>query len=501
MAFGDAIGYQVNEHFAIELSYLDPRTTAYSASGVVTDGLFLYDTRVWAEASAKGSVFSRPGILPVYQGLHAYGRPPPGGGSRAPRIHCVRIAPAVYTFACAFLLRSPRVGAEAAVLGNCGALKMTELSRQDVADVLRVGRAALECNSTAELRTKVASTLAIVFDSDSCGFMLPGHSPGEINLSGGVISGDPNHEFWMEKYNRCFAHKDQISARLRELAPKVATLDQLVDFEDFLKSEYYREFLLPQSIHYMMFIELRTGNQLIGHIGLHRARHRGDFSPLEVAKAEELAPYLTSALQKTLYLERIAERESIISCMARILPYDEFLVLNADLELIHASEKAAVILHGIYPEVEPSEESMLSLPEDVLQCCRQLSVASWGSHSTRTLRKSIVPATASTGQANLVVHRLNDEHGRWFYVICLETGPSPASASSESVPRRLQSYGLTSRELEVAQLIYRGFKRAKIAEQLYISKHTVDTHVASIYQKLAVENSTGLVHLLMDLSR
>ncbi len=47
---------------------------------------------------------------------------------------------------------------------------------------------------------------------------------------------------------------------------------------------------------------------------------------------------------------------------------------------------------------------------------------------------------------------------------------------------------LTKREIEVLSLIAQGFSSKEAAEQLFVSKRTVDFHLANIYDKLQVNN-------------
>jgi len=47
---------------------------------------------------------------------------------------------------------------------------------------------------------------------------------------------------------------------------------------------------------------------------------------------------------------------------------------------------------------------------------------------------------------------------------------------------------LTKRELEVLSLVIEGKSSKEVAEDLYVSKRTVDFHLANIYEKLQVSN-------------
>jgi len=58
---------------------------------------------------------------------------------------------------------------------------------------------------------------------------------------------------------------------------------------------------------------------------------------------------------------------------------------------------------------------------------------------------------------------------------------------------RLEAFGATAREREVATLLARGLSRAELAETLVLSPHTVDDHVKSLYEKLGVTSRQELV--------
>ena len=63
--------------------------------------------------------------------------------------------------------------------------------------------------------------------------------------------------------------------------------------------------------------------------------------------------------------------------------------------------------------------------------------------------------------------------------------PMPNTARPESHQRAVR---LTKREIEVLSLIAQGHSSKEAADVLFVSKRTVDFHLANIYDKLQVNN-------------
>lgn len=55
-------------------------------------------------------------------------------------------------------------------------------------------------------------------------------------------------------------------------------------------------------------------------------------------------------------------------------------------------------------------------------------------------------------------------------------------------------YGLTQREIEIFESLFTGKTNKEIAEELYISERTVETHIYNIFRKCSVKNRMELVN-------
>lgn len=72
----------------------------------------------------------------------------------------------------------------------------------------------------------------------------------------------------------------------------------------------------------------------------------------------------------------------------------------------------------------------------------------------------------------------------------------PASAGP-FVPdtAKIESLGITPRELEVLQLIAEGLSNKEMAERLFVSENTVKTHTSRVFDKLGASRRTQAVQL------
>jgi ATP/maltotriose-dependent transcriptional regulator MalT len=64
---------------------------------------------------------------------------------------------------------------------------------------------------------------------------------------------------------------------------------------------------------------------------------------------------------------------------------------------------------------------------------------------------------------------------------------------------RLESLGITPRELEILELIAQGLSNREIAERVQVSENTVKTHSSRVFSKLGARRRTQAVQLGKEL--
>lgn len=64
---------------------------------------------------------------------------------------------------------------------------------------------------------------------------------------------------------------------------------------------------------------------------------------------------------------------------------------------------------------------------------------------------------------------------------------------------KLDSLGITPRELEILELIAAGLSTKEIAERVFVSENTVKTHSSRVFDKLGAKRRTQAVQLGKEL--
>ena len=80
----------------------------------------------------------------------------------------------------------------------------------------------------------------------------------------------------------------------------------------------------------------------------------------------------------------------------------------------------------------------------------------------------------------------------------IKSGELKTETSEENSDTKAEAFGISEREHAIIKLMVDGKSYTEIAEELFISPHTVKTHIKNVYKKLHVHSKASLVKLAIN---
>jgi len=373
-------------------------------------------------------------------------------------------------------------------------LPLNGMATQDLMDVLLVSRNALECNAVDELIHELLRHLEGIFKTGNSNFFLTRHLAQALNLDRVITRGIDDK--FIKRFREYYYRLSPFLKRLPPAGTTVLTTEQLISFKKLIRCEYYNDFLKPQSIHYQMSIFLKSEQRLLGVLSLFRPRNARNFSSLDKAKADLMAPYLAGALEKSMTSERIVEQKSIIDSIVAGLPYEGIIVMDGSLEVIYQNENAIEFLSNLNKAARGRQTFHSFLPKEIYEPCKQLITSAHRRGTSKHQHHRFYLASPA-GQQRLSVHLRIITHCASNPLLLLGFD---SKEEKLSLIGRLRRLGLTRREVDLVLLLSKGLTNREIGRKLFISEYTVENHLRSIYRKMDVTNRTAVVHRLLQMT-
>ena len=228
-----------------------------------------------------------------------------------------------------------------------------------------------------------------------------------------------------------------------------------------LESTRYRDVLEPGGIPFELRAAFVTRGRAWGAVHIARREERGDFSDADVATLARIAPLVAEGIRASLRFDAARRAGSTGPGLLVLGPRN-------DLELI--TEPARELLDEMRSPL---------VSEEIPIAVRALAA------STRT--GASTNAVAVPGRDGwITLHASLPGAGRVAVVLDRTAGPQSAAL-------RLETYGVTAREREVAALIAQGCSNAEIAAALVVSPYTVQDHIKNLFEKTGVGSRRELV--------
>ncbi|TAH00711.1 MAG: DNA-binding response regulator [Sphingobacteriales bacterium] len=192
---------------------------------------------------------------------------------------------------------------------------------------------------------------------------------------------------------------------------------------------------------------------------------------------------------------------------------DHQIVIDGLLSMMEGHDRFKVVLQA----TEPKKMLQLLKQNDVDLLLTDIMMPEMtGNQLAKEVRKQFpeirILALSMSGQGELVNEMINDADiagyvlkniGKQEFLTALEKIASGGIYFSEevlaemikdsSVKKENEDTHLTRREVEIIQLIEKEFNNKQIADRLFISERTVETHRKNIFRKTKTNSAIGLI--------
>jgi len=239
------------------------------------------------------------------------------------------------------------------------------------------------------------------------------------------------------------------------------------------RSTRYREVLAPAGIPFELRAAFVNRGRCWGAVHIARREGRRDFSVRDARVLAQLTGAIADGIRTALRFDAARQsRDSAAPGLIVLGPANEVELITAPArELLAAMRSGAV------------DGSADAPPTPVLS----LAAFTRSRPPATTSEPDVVAVPTSSGWITLHAS-LPDGAAGGRVAIVLER-----SASPEATAVRLETYGVTPREREIATCLAQGLTNPEIAAALVLSPYTVQDHIKSLFEKTGVSSRQELV--------
>jgi DNA-binding CsgD family transcriptional regulator len=384
---------------------------------------------------------------------------------------------------------------------------MERMTKRDYLEVFNLIYDANRCEDMDGLVGTICPSIMQMFHTECSTFQLIEGYPRHIKVADSRSFKSDGLNPVEDKYNPSL-YKDgyfQFSPLLKEAVSSSKSIYKIGDsisLRDWENSDFYNEFISPQHLYWEMFLPLRRKNNLEGMITLWRSRKQPDYKTSDLSKAEILTHYLMLTIDNI-------KKISNINILKQQLQFTNeaknqgLLMLDHKLKPIYSDTKSREICLYLFSRTQPSlldiEKGEFPIPSCIISdCCDLLNLLKAEERLALWPKERIV----FTG------------NGKRFRIECsliwktdrLITLPRflitlTDLTNKKTLEANLQArFSLSRREIDIVYCVIAGMSYGEIAEELYISKLTVHTHIKNIYRKLGVKNKMELFRCVQSTS-
>jgi len=371
---------------------------------------------------------------------------------------------------------------------------MCRLEGRDYKDIIDVNQLAHSSLDTKTIRMRVLSILESMFKAWGGVFLIGDHELNKLAVNN--IVGLNVDKSGIDKYAQYYWRYDPIYHAALHSRRLVFRNNDILPYSDWVKLEYYNDFLQPLNIYRELAICLRLGTKILGQISLLRPRLQSNFNESDILRANLVAPSIAIALRNAILFSKAENERQLLSKLSESL-LEGVIILDYELYPIYISPKAKemfpYLLHKHSGRVGGVGSENGSIPSVILENCSAIKRVSQSISRCVHFQHEITTDEKQNKMLRMGISRfpMRCEVPRAPYFLVSMKYVSGTCDSGEELTKGERF--LTKREMDIALCVGEGLTNKQISQKLFISKFTVGTHLKNIFEKTGARNRAELV--------
>ncbi|NFG61306.1 LuxR C-terminal-related transcriptional regulator [Clostridium sp. CMCC3677] len=267
----------------------------------------------------------------------------------------------------------------------------------------------------------------------------------------------------------------------------VISITDIMPYKQFENTEYYRDFLCLDNLYYEIAIPLRIGESLLGGIGAFRPKELGNFTSKDILILEKLSGIISNALNNYIKLNKISYEQEFLKDITSKAPIG-LAVLNNRYSIIYSNNIAEDFCLDIL-----NDRTCLSPIQYVID--KLFMEGEFKKDDSSSFMYSTIKNYNFKVVSSIVPDAFNGLESLMYIYITKEI-----LNEDKTFDKIISDYNLTNREVEVINLVSKGLSNKEISQKLFISCHTVKTHMENIFKKTQVDNRTSLIYKINNIT-
>ena len=364
------------------------------------------------------------------------------------------------------------------------------IENRDYKDIVEVSQYAHSSLDTDRTRQHLLCILERVFEAEGGVFLLANRELEKLAVDN--IASLHVSENEVTRYAQYYWRYDpiyQAALRLKKVAFKNS---DILPYSEWMKLEYYNDFLRPMNIYRELVICPRLGTRILGQISLFRPRSRLNFNERDILKANIIASSIAIALRNAILFSKAEMERDLLSDLNEFL-LEGIIILDHELCPVYISPKAKEMLSYLLPKhsgrIGEVGRGNWSIPSAVLEDC---SVLKRASGRAAYFQREITIDEKQNKVLHIGISRFPmrcEVPCEPYFLVSVRSVSRTCDSVEELTERECH---LTKREVDIAMCVRDGLTNRQISQKLSISEFTVGTHLKNIFEKTGIRNRTEL---------